>query len=308
MKRCCGSISAIRNRFPNSSRQVEHLHAGPPEPPDKIMISPIRKTIQWGLCTAAVVSVLALLLSAQAASLQQSAYTSGYALIAAVLFLAAYNIRKKFPFLPLGSSATWLRLHLCVAWGTIAVFFLHVGFHVPNGRLECMLASLFAIVAGSGIYGLYITRTIPKKLTAIRDEVIFEEVPQMRFRAAREAQEIVLSASTETAMFADLYRNQLSSFFEGPRSLWYYLFPNGQQRRKLVSEIQELNRYLPVAQVPVSQQLISLVHRKDDIDYHFALQGRLKLWLFAHIGFTYSLIGVALVHAVVAHAFHGGMR
>jgi hypothetical protein len=52
--------------------------------------------------------------------------------------------------------------------------------------------------------------------------------------------------------------------------------------------------------------LFSLVRRKDDLDFHDARQKILKLWLFGHIGLTYALVLLALVHGLLAHAFGGG--
>ena len=65
-----------------------------------------------------------------------SAFTTGYLLLAAVFFLALYNVRKKLPFLPLGSSTAWLQWHLYVGIGTLGVFALHAGLTLPNGVLE----------------------------------------------------------------------------------------------------------------------------------------------------------------------------
>ena len=63
-----------------------------------------------------VVSALALFVyQAYSVTLYRSQYLSGWVLFAAVVFLAAYNVLKKMPFLPLGSSATWLQLHILVS-------------------------------------------------------------------------------------------------------------------------------------------------------------------------------------------------
>jgi hypothetical protein len=48
------------------------------------------------------------------------------------------------------------------------------------------------------------------------------------------------------------------------------------------------------------------LRRKDDLDFHEARQKLLKLWLFGHIALTCTLVLLALVHGLVAHAFHGG--
>ena len=69
-----------------------------------------------------------------------------------------------------------------------------------------------------------------------------------------------------------------------------------------------MNRYLPEDGRESSKQLIELVSKKDDLDYHLAMQGRLKIWLFVHIATTYSMLIFAAFHTVLVHAFHGGLR
>ena len=54
-------------------------------------------------------------------------------MLAAILFLALYNVRKKLPFLPLGSSTAWLQWHLYVGIGSVGVFALHAGLRWPTG-------------------------------------------------------------------------------------------------------------------------------------------------------------------------------
>ena len=48
------------------------------------------------------------------------------------------------------------------------------------------------------------------------------------------------------------------------------------------------------------------MRRKDDLDFHEARQRLLKTWLFVHIGLTYGLVVLALLHGLLALAFRGG--
>jgi hypothetical protein len=49
-----------------------------------------------------------------------------------------------------------------------------------------------------------------------------------------------------------------------------------------------------------------LIRRRDDLDFHSALQWRLKVWLFVHIGLTYPLVALACFHGWLAQLFDGG--
>jgi len=243
-------------------------------------------------------------------TLRPHAFTSGGLLLSAVVFLAAYNLRKKLTFLPLGSSATWLKVHLYVGVGAVWLFLLHTSFRIPNGMLETCLAALYLLVTASGLHGLYLTRTIPGRLAALGDEVIWERIPGLRRQVAERAQELVLAARADSSagVVTDIYSRLLFRFFEGARGWRYYLRPTSTLRRQLLTELDEAKRYLGERQQKLVEKLAALTARKDDLDYHDALQGWLKCWLFAHIGGTYALLLFAGFHAVLAHAFHGGMR
>jgi hypothetical protein len=258
--------------------------------------------------TVLSIAILAVIVYAQNQSLMRSSFTTGYLLIGSIVFLASFNLRKKLTFLPaIGSAAFWMQIHIYVGLATFAVFGFHIAWHVPNGWFESFLAVLYLAVAGSGVYGLYATRVLPKRLTAIPDEVVYERIPWLRNQIAIQAKSIVLAACESSDVLAKFYANRLSSYFERPRSLAYLVHPSGRVRRQLVAEIEELDRFLADDQRQVSRGLSSLVKRKDDLDYHHALQGRLKVWLFVHIGLTYSLLAVSFLHMILAHAFHGGL-
>ena len=225
-----------------------------------------------------------------------------------IVFLAAFNLRKKITVLPaIGSARFWMQLHIYVGLATFAIFGFHIAWHVPNGMFESILAILYLTVAFSGVYGLYVTRTYPARLTGLGDEVIFERIPSLRHRLANQVRLLVLQASETSDVLGNFYASRLARFFEQPRSLAYLVSPNGRMRRQLISEIEDLDRYLADDQRSVGHQLSAMVKRRDDLDYHYAIQGRLKVWMFVHIGLTYSLLAFAMLHMIMAHAFSGAL-
>ena len=56
------------------------------------------------------------------------------------------------------------------------------------------------------------------------------------------------------------------------------------------------------------RELGELVLMKDDLDYHYALQGALKIWLFVHIPVTFVMLILAVFHGLMAQAFSTGLR
>jgi hypothetical protein len=267
-----------------------------------------RRIRNFGL-TAMAVAVVWLWTRAEERGLSSSAFSTGYLLLSAVLFLAIYNVRKKLPFVPLGNSATWLQWHLYVGIGSMGLFALHAGIRWPNGVLNSTLAAMYVTTAASGLLGLYLTRTIPRQLARVGEEVIYERIPTLCLQVRTQAGEAVLasvSASGATTL-ADFYIARLFDFFHRPRGPRYFIRPTTARRRSLMHELTALRRYLSDHEQAACERLFALLRRKDDLDFHEARQRLLKTWMFVHIGLTYGLVVLALLHGLLALAFRGGV-
>jgi len=241
------------------------------------------------------------------AGLRSTSFDTGYALFAAILFLALYNLRKKLPVLPWTTSGGWLQTHLYVGLGTAILFGLHVGWRMPDGIFEMTLAGFYLATFASGLIGLYWTRTLPRKLARVSEEVIYERIPLLRSQLRDRAQQAVLETvgSAGATTLSEFYSERLHHFFEQSRGWRYMLRPNNRLRRQMLDELTEVNRYLSEPERKTCEQLFALIRRRDDLDYHAALQWRLKGWLFLHIGLTYPLVAIASVHGLLAHLFAG---
>ena len=235
-------------------------------------------------------------------------YLSGWLLFALMLLLTFYNGRKKIPFLPAGRSEGWLLIHIYVGFLSVAVFAIHAGLRTPNGWFEGTLAWLYLLVTASGIVGLGISRVFPERLTTRGGEVLFESIPTIR-RALRErAETLALDAlpAAKSATVTEFYLAELQDFFAGPRNFFSHLLEVRNPLNRLLHRINETNRYLNADERKLLDQLAALVRQKDGLDYHFALQLALKLWLFVHIPLTYSLLIFSIVHVVLVFAYAGG--
>lgn len=241
------------------------------------------------------------------ASLWDTARLSGWGLLGMVLFLAAYNLRKKLPALPLGSSATWMQLHLYAGLLTAVAFGLHVRWRLPSGIFEFLLAFLFALVFTSGIIGLLLSRSLAKRLTTRNSEVLFERIGAYRKRIASQAESVVLGAleKSDSAALSEFYRDRLKPFFRRPRNVWHHLLQSSRPQFALQRDIRAIDRFLGEDQKAAMQQLESLVKAKHDLDYQYALQATLKYWLFVHVPATYAMIVLAFVHLLLVTAFAG---
>ena len=160
----------------------------------------------------------------------------------------------------------------------------------------------------SGIFGLFISRTIPQRLTTRGGEVLFERIPAIRRQLQERAETLALKSIPEVKFttIADFYARELKDFFDDTRNAWLHLFEIRTPLNRLLNKISDLNRYLNEQERVALGQIAALVRQKDGLDYHYALQRALKLWLFTHIPLTYSLLLFALAHIVLVFAFSGG--
>lgn len=238
-------------------------------------------------------------------SFRPTARYTGWVLFAMVALLAAFNLRKKLPFLPLGSAATWLQLHIYVGLVSIAAFGLHVSWRIPNGIGESCLAACYVIVAASGIVGLLLSRIFARRLTAHGGEILWDRIARQRGRLSREVERIALDSleETESRALVDFYIERLRSFFAGPRNYWAHLFNSTRARSTLLEEIESQRRYLSESEMKFNSRIADCVRAKDDLDYQFALQATLKYWLFVHVPLTYALVIFALVHILLVYAY-----
>ena len=129
------------------------------------MVNFTRRRIRNSGLTAITVAGLWLWTRAQERTLNSTAFATGYLLLATVLFLALYNVRKKLPFLPLGSSSAWLQWHIYIAIGSIGVFALHAGIPWPAGILNTTLAACYVSTIASGLVVWCITGSKPRQPT-----------------------------------------------------------------------------------------------------------------------------------------------
>ncbi len=274
------------------------------------MLTLVQRRRQNILITLLAAGVMGCVVWLYERSLAHSAFVTGWVLLVLMVFLSVYNVRKKLPFLPLGSSSIWLQCHIYVGLFTLIVFPMHVSLRVPDGLLEATLALLLLVVAGSGVVGAWLSRTIPPRLSVRGEEVIFERIPAFRARLRDEARQLALQsvALSGHTTLADYHAHRLESFFGGPRNFWQHLIQSSRPCHRLLAGLKELDRYLSQEERSICENLSSLVRKKDNLDYHHAMQLVLKGWFFIHLGFTYSLLILAAVHAMVVYGYAGGGR
>jgi len=269
-----------------------------------------RRRLRNGAIALLVLAAAGAAVWAQYLALRDPAILTGWMLVAAFAVLASYNVRKKFPFLPLLSSAAWMQTHIYLGLLAAAVFLMHVGVELPNGVFESVLWVLTAALLLTGFVGLAITRLAPPALTHHGERLLFERIPVLRAQLAEEVHDLALrSVETEASTtLADYYHTRLHSFFARPRNLLAHLVASERPRSKLCRELRTLDRYLSEQGRETREAIEDRVLAKDNLDFQVTWQGLLKGWLFLHIPLTYATALVAIVHIGLVYAFQAALQ
>ncbi len=271
------------------------------------MRSPILAQVREYAGLLVVVIAVLVANSILANTLVHESFFSGWVLVVLVIALMALNVRKKLAFLPLGSMAGWMRLH--IRWGLLSgvVFLMHAGIRLPQGMFESILHVLFTTVFLSGLVGWGLSRSIPRRLTARGEEVIFERIPMFMHRIRTEVEALVekTAADPDTSALPEFYRTRLQPFFQEPRNMLRHVLHSQQPRQVLLHDIEGQRRFLNDKESEAADIIEQKVRIKDDLDYHYALQLTLKIWLFVHVPLSYSLSILVVFHVLAVYAFLG---
>ncbi len=231
---------------------------------------------------------------------------SGWTLLAGTAGLYGLSLRKRLNRTALGPVSLWLRVHTYMGLFTLVVFAWHVGWPI-HGWFELALASVFLFITCTGIALSIYSRRVPKLLASVRRDYRLEDIPVVQAEIAERAHKMVIQASLTGAAvpLAEFYQNTLLHFFLNKRNWLYRCFPNGNKRRQLLRELDDLGRYLDDAGKSTRDALSQLVIDKDDTDFHRAMQHRLRFLVTCHVIMTWAIVLMIGVHVVLVLRFQG---
>lgn len=238
-------------------------------------------------------------------TLSKTSFASGIILLICIFFLASYQLRKTLSTLSIGSTSAWLQFHIFIGLLSFLLFVLHIKMRMPDGLFEVLLSLVYMTVFLSGLIGWFLSRSVPHRLLSRGEEVIFERIPVHRRKILDKVETLVID-STETGQgdaISDFYEQHLKTFFEGPSNVLRHLLHSERHRHRLLQKIMAMKSFLNERELLTIDELVEQIQIKDDLDYQYALQAALKLWLFVHVPLTYSLIIIALFHTVAVCAF-----
>lgn len=269
----------------------------------------MRRIVRNSLLAAIVLVILYWLVWLYETGFRDPRFFDGWVLAASIIVLALFNVRKKLAMLPLGRAAAWMQIHIYLGWIVVGTFALHTEASMPDAPLEWALWLSFLTVAVSGVIGAYLSRSLPPKLENHAERVLFERIPQFRNQLAHEVGDLAIASVDQAGSMTitNLYTSTLHDFFARPRNLLSHLRGSRRPLNRICGEIDKLERYLDGSGKDALAKIKSCVIAKDSLDFQYANQGALKLWLFVHIPATYGMIVLAIVHIALMYAYSSGV-
>lgn len=263
-----------------------------------------RRALLVTLCLMTMALLLTYFSSFSAMLVSYSSFT-GWLLVGLFLLLAVYNVRKKLTYPPLFKASNWMQLHVYLGYVSVSVFLVHTNFSLPTGIFESLLFWNVTLILASGIVGLIMTRSLPKRITAIGQEVIYERIPIFRRQGIDKADELIKLAAKarDSSVLQRFYVDTMRPDLTARVSFFGCLFRVGRGCRLLLNQLNGLKRYLSDEDKKVADELSEIISTRYDLDKQFVLQHSLKAWLFAHIPLTLTMFILLIVHLVLVHAF-----
>lgn len=236
----------------------------------------------------------------------EPAVVTGYTLAGIFVFLALFNMRKRLAMIPLGRGAYWTAAHGVAGIFAIGVFFVHTnGVFWPDGAYEQLFAALFYLVSLSGILGYWLQRIMPKRLTDNGMEIIWERIPNELAEIREQAEAIVEEAADKAASdtLAQYYIETLAWFFRRPRFMFSHFFGAQSGRAWIRREFTAMRRYVDETEETYLRQLEDLAQIKNRLDFAYAVNGFLKIWLLFHVPLAVGIFLVMIWHIILVHVY-----
>lgn len=109
------------------------------------------------------------------------------------IFAALLGMRKRLPGLFPGSVRAWLRAHVWLTLLTVPLILLHSGFRLGS-PMTTLLMGLYAVVMGSGFFGLILQQALPGWMKdRLQGEIVYEQIPNILGQLAGAARKLLKS-------------------------------------------------------------------------------------------------------------------
>lgn len=290
-----------------------------------------RKHWRWAICTAAifVASLAGYLIYAlkfrngpMGGSIPGLIFGgAGYGMMLYALLL---NLRKTFTTWRIGRTQTWMRGHLWMGFLSYPMILFHGGFTWGSG-LTFALMLVLSVVFITGLVAAVLQHYMPRMMTdQLASETIYYQIDRVLGQLREEADKLLISlfrketqygllvpaaekihaTATTVVALEQQAGNQLHKAYDD--TIQPYLAQRGAYRhalndpRRARSFFADLRKLAPEPVYPVIDGLESICDEKRGIDRQSRMHRFLYSWLLVHVPFSYALILLGGVHAIMA--------
>ena len=111
---------------------------------------------------------------------------------------------------------------------------------------------------------------------------------------------------TRSSTLADFYHSRMEAYIRRPAPVVPSFFaPERSPAVRIKQELSEHQRYLSDEERVFADEFGEWLDTKDNLDNQESGQRLLKLWLFVHVPFTFSLLILGLAHGILALLYGG---
>jgi hypothetical protein len=245
----------------------------------------------------------------------------GYGLMG---YAAMLGVRKKYPLYRFGRASTWMRGHLWLGFLSFPMLVFHSGF-AANGPLTSWLMILLILTISTGLLGALLQHYLPALMTRLVPlETIYEEIPNIRARLCREAEEAVSPILGQVALgerfvwgarpskpervatieiepedwerFRVIYSETLQPFLSDPDRVRNEC----SKKESADSLFAALRLHLPFDAHAMLTDLENICEEQRQLTHQKRIYRLLHGWLLVHVPLSLALLVLGGIHAVVA--------
>jgi hypothetical protein len=226
-------------------------------------------------------------------------YTLGTIGVLIILWLTMLGIRKRTMSNRHWSLKAWTSAHVYLGLSLLVIGTLHTGFQL-GWNVHTLSYVLMMLVILSGIWGISVYATLPRVMSANRDQTTETQMLASLRSIDRQLHD---AAQPLDQYYAELVQSSLQQnpFGGGIFSRLSNQYPRCKTR-KSHAEFMDITGGSPQVGEDPMEKVNSLLGRKKAIlartRKHLQLKALLEIWLYIHVPLTFALIAALSAHIV----------
>jgi hypothetical protein len=268
-------------------------------------------------CSVLAVSFVVLyVVWAYESALRDGNFFDGWLLAGAIGMQIWFHARRKVVTTSAQSNKRWMWIHIFNGYVILALLLSHTDFTLPDSIYEWAMWLSLVLISLSGIFGTYLKWGAQAKLRG-QDEISPERAQKRRKELAIAVQnlarkeedtlELPLPATPYQAWLEDFYASTLRPFFDRPQNYMGHMVGSQRHIKKILQEIEGLDRYLNRDGREKLHAMKQLVLEKDRLDFALVQMQLSKVWLLVHLPLSYGLVVLVAFHIIIVYSFASGV-